>query len=200
MDHARDVAVLGVGGANLERALLGAVAKGAKTAVIFDSCHGATAGGKPLLARLTSIAADANIPVCGGSGMGFINTRLTAVASFYGAGHLRPGGISMIAHYGSVFTVMGMNDPRFRFDLMVSPEQEIGATVDEHIACAAGREITKAKAVFMEAARNPEGLVEALKLARARGVPVVVCKVGLTEEGARLARSHTGALAGSNAA
>ena len=195
LDHAPDVAVLGVGGTNLERALVDAIAKGAKSAVIFDACHG-----DGLLDRLKSIAAEANLPVCGGSGMGFINTRSCAVASFYGAGHLKPGGISLIAHSGSVFTVLGMNDPRFRFDLMVSPGQEIGATIDEYIAYAAGRETTKAIAVFMESARNPQGLVDALKLARAKGVPVVVCKVGRTEESARLARSHTGALVGSNAA
>lgn len=195
LDHAPDVAVLGVGGANLERALVDAIDKGAKSAVIFDACHG-----DGLLGRLKSIAAEANLPVCGGSGMGFINTRSRAVASFYGAGHLKPGGISLIAHSGSVFTVLGMNDPRFRFDLMVSPGQEIGATIDEYIAYAAGRETTKAIAVFMEAARNPQGLIDALKLAREKGVPVVVCKVGQTEESARLARSHTGALVGSNAA
>jgi len=195
LDHAPDVAVLGVGGANLERALLGAIDKGAKSAVIFDACHG-----DGLLDRLKSIAAEARIPVCGGSGMGFINTRSRAVASFYDAGHLKPGGISLIAHSGSVFTVLGMNDPRFRFDLMVSPGQEIGATIDEYIAHAAGRATTKAIAVFMESARNPQGLIDALKLARAKGVPVVVCKVGRTEESARLARSHTGALVGSNAA
>ena len=191
---------MGVGGVNLERALLDAIDKGAKSAVIFDSCHGATPDGKPLLSRLKSIAAEANLPVCGGSGMGFINTRSGAVASFYGAGHLKSGEISLIAHSGSVFTVLGMNDPRFRFDLMVSPGQEIGATIDEYIAYAAGRDTTKAIAVFMETARNPQGLIDALRLARARGVPVVVCKVGRTEESARLARSHTGALVGSNAA
>ncbi|MEZ5797726.1 MAG: acetate--CoA ligase family protein [Paracoccaceae bacterium] len=200
LDHAPDVAVLGVGGANLERALLDAIDRGARSAVIFDTCHGQTADGKPLLARLKSIAAEAGLPVCGGSGMGFINTRSGAVGSFYGAGHLKPGGISLIAHSGSVFTVLGMNDPRFRFDLMASPGQEIGATIDEYIAYAATRPTTTAIAVFIEAARNPQGLVEALKLARGQGVPVVVCKVGRTEESARLARSHTGALVGSAAA
>ena len=157
LDHAPDLAVLGVGGANLERALLEVIDKGAKSAVIFDSCHGETASGKPLLARLKSIAAEAGLPVCGGSGMGVINTHIGAVASFYGAGHLKPGGISLIAHSGSVFTVLGMNDPRFRFDLMISPGQEIGATIDEYIAYAAMCETTKAIAVFMEAARNPDG-------------------------------------------
>ncbi len=72
--------------------------------------------------------------------------------------------------------------------------------MDEYIAYAASRETTKAIAVFMESARNPEGLVDALKLARDAGKPVVLCKVGRTEESARLARSHTGALTGSHAA
>lgn len=200
LDHAPDVAVLGIGGANLETALLDAIDMGAKSAVIFDVCHGETASGAPILARLKDIAAEAGIPVCGGSGMGVINTHTGLVGSFYPADHMQAGGISLIAHSGSVFTVLGMNDPRFRFDLVASPGQEIGATVDEYIACAASRDTTRAIAVFMESARNPEGLVEALKLAREAGKPVVICKVGRTEESARLARSHTGALAGSHAA
>lgn len=200
LDHAPDIAVLGIGGANLERGLIDAIDKGARSAVIFDSCHGQTAEGAPILQRLKDIAREADLPVCGGAGMGFINTRSGAVASFYPADHLKPGGISLIAHSGSVFTVLGMNDPRYRFDLMASPGQEIGATIDEYIAYAASRDTTRAIAVFMEAARNPQGLIESLQFARDRGVPVVVCKVGRTEESARLARSHTGALAGSNTA
>lgn len=200
LDHAPDVAVLGVGAANLERALLDAIEAGARSAVIFDSCHGSTEMGTPLLDRLRAIAREADLPVCGGSGMGFINTRSGAVASFYPADHLKPGGITLIAHSGSVFTVLGMNDPRYRFDLMVSPGQEICAGIDEYISYAATRDATRAIAVFMEAARNPEGLVTSLKEARRRGIPVVICKVGSTEESARLARSHTGALVGSSAA
>ncbi|WP_343082459.1 acetate--CoA ligase family protein [Ostreiculturibacter nitratireducens] len=200
LDQAPDIAVLGIGGPNLERGLTDAIDKGARSAVIFDSCHGETADGAPILQRLKDIAREADLPVCGGSGMGFINTRSGAVASFYPADHLKPGGISLIAHSGSVFTVLGMNDPRYRFDLMASPGQEIGATIDEYITYAASRETTRAIAVFMETARNPQGLIESLKAARDRGVPVVICKVGRTEESACLARSHTGALAGSNAA
>ena len=200
LDHAPDVAVLGIAAKNLERALLDAIDVGAKSAVIFDSCHGQTETDMPILQRLKDIAREANLPVCGGSGMGFLNNHSGAVASFYPCEHMKPGGISLIAHSGSVFTVLGMNDPRFRFDLMVSPGQEIGASVDEYIAYAAGRDTTRVIAVFMESARNPQGLVDSLCLARDAGVPVVVCKVGRTEKSARLARSHTGALVGSHAA
>lgn len=200
MDYAPDVAILGIGGPNLEAALLDAIAIGAKSAVIFDACHGEAQNDTPILPRLRAIAAEAGLPICGGAGMGVLNTHTGLVGSFYPADHLKPGGISLIAHSGSVFTVLGMNDPRFRFDLMASPGQEIGATVDEYIAYAASRATTKAIAVFMEGARNPEGLVDSLKVARDAGKPVIICKVGRSDESARLARTHTGALAGSHAA
>ena len=200
LEYKPDLVVLGVGGHNLEAALLDAIAKGAKSVVLFDSCHGQNDHGQLILTRLKDIAKEANIPVCGGAGMGIINTRSGLVGSFYPADHLMPGGISLIAHSGSVFTVVGMNDPRFRFDVMASPGQEIGATVDEYIAYCVSRQTTKAIAVFMETARNPAGLIESLKLARDAGKPVIICKVGRSDESARLARSHTGALAGSHAA
>ncbi len=200
LDHVPDLAVLGIGGPNLEAALVDAIDLGVKSAVLFDACHGETPDGTSILARLRDIAAEAGLPVCGGAGMGVLNIRTGLTGSFYPADHMKPGGISLIAHSGSVFTVLGMNDPRFRFDLVASPGQEIGATVDEYIDYAAGRDTTKAIAVFMESARNPEGLVQSLKRARDAGKPVVICKVGRTEESARLARSHTGALAGSHTA
>ncbi len=200
LDEAPDLAVLGVGAANLEKALTDAIDKGARSTVIFDACYGETPSGAPLLARLRDIAREAGIPVCGGAGMGFINVSERCVASFYTAGHLKPGGISLIAHSGSVFTTLAMSDPRFRFDLLVSPGQEIGATIDEYIDYATSRPSTRAIAVFMEVARNPEGFVRSLKRARDEGVPVIVCKVGRSQESARMARSHTGALAGSQSA
>ncbi|MEM7193646.1 MAG: acetate--CoA ligase family protein [Pseudomonadota bacterium] len=200
LDHAPDMAILGVGRRNLEGALIDAIDAGAKSAVIFDTCQGQSADGETLLSRLKSIAREANIPICGGSGMGLINMQNGLVGSFYPVDQMKAGGISLIAHSGSVFTVLGMNDPRFRFDLLSSPGQEIGATVDEYISFATERETTHTIAVFMESARNPEGLIKCLLQARDAGKPVVICKVGRTEESARLARSHTGALAGSHEA
>ena len=197
---APDLAILGVGARNLERSLLDAIDAGAGSAVVFDACHGETADGEPLLDRLRAIAREADIPVCGGAGMGIINVETGCVASFYGGGRLKHGGITLIAHSGSVFTALAMNDPRYRFDLLVSPGQEIGATIDEYIDFALRRPSTKAIAVFMEAARDPARFRASLMRARDAGVPVIVCKVGRSDESARMARSHTGAMTGSGAA
>ncbi|MGI9406392.1 MAG: CoA-binding protein, partial [Hyphomicrobiaceae bacterium] len=192
-----DLAILNVGAARIEDALRQVIDGGARSAVIFDACHGETATGEPLLKRLRSMACDAGIPVCGGNGMGFFNLTDRIHASFYGAGHLKPGGISLIAHSGSVFTVLGLNDPRYRFDLMISPGQEIGATIDEYVDFAVSRATTTVVALFMEQARDPAAFIAALERAQQSGTPVVVCKVGRSAESARLAHSHSGAMVGS---
>lgn len=197
LDHAPDVVVIGVGGPNVEASLVDAIDAGAGSAVIFDSCQGMASSGEALLARLRDVSREANFPVCGGNGMGFINVPDGCVASFYDASALEPGNISLIAHSGSVFSVIAMNDPRYRFDLIASSGQEIGSTIDEYIDFVVDRPTTKAIAVFMETARNPEGFRAALKRAQSKGVPTIVCKVGRHDESARMALSHTGAMTGS---
>src|SRR5262245_43132454 len=48
LDTPPDLAILGVGAANLEPALRAAIDRGARSAVIFDACHGEAASGGPL--------------------------------------------------------------------------------------------------------------------------------------------------------
>ncbi|MDH3668365.1 MAG: acetate--CoA ligase family protein [Paracoccaceae bacterium] len=200
LDQPPDLAILNLGAARIEAGLAEVISARARSAVIFDPCHGDAADGSPLTERLRAMAREAGIPVCGGNGMGFIDVTRRLNASFYPSDHLKPGGITLIAHSGSVFTVLAMNDPRYRFDLLVSPGTEIGAGIDEYIGYALTRPTTKVIAVFMEGARNPGAFRAALERAEAQGVPVVVCKVGRTEQSARAATTHTGAMTGSDSA
>jgi acyl-CoA synthetase (NDP forming) len=59
---------------------------------------------------------------------------------------------------------------------------------------------TRAIGLFLEAVRDPATFRSALAEAARRDVPVVVLKTGRTERGAELARAHSGALAGEDAA
>jgi acetyltransferase len=195
-----DLVVIGVGGHHVEQVFDEAVAVGARSVSIFDACHGEARGGGKLIDYLRARAEALKLPVCGGNGMGFINATANCHATFYDCAHLKPGGISLIAHSGSVFTVLALNDLRYRFNLVISAGQEIGTRVDDYLDYALDQPETRVVAIFMEAARNPDGLARALGKAQARGVPVVVCKVGRTEDGARLAQSHSGAIAGNDAA
>ena len=195
-----DLVILNLGAARLEAGLEEAISTGAGSAVIFDACRGETAAGQPLREGLCDRAREAGLPVCGGNGMGFFNVPERCHASFYSAKHLKPGGITLIAHSGSVVTVLALNDPRYRFDLVVSPGQEIGTTIDQYIDYALERPSTRVIALFLEGVRAPDGFAAALAKAAAQGTPVVACKVGRTRESAALARSHSGTLAGSDAA
>ena len=189
-----DLVILAVGSRHIEAALQDCIETKCGGAVIFDDCI--EDGDPGLLDRLKKLVKTADFPVCGGNGMGFFNVSGQRLASYYPAGHLRSGGISLIAHSGSVFTVLALSDARYRFDLVVSPGQEIGATLDEYIDYAVTRPTTKVIAVFMESARNPHGFIQALSNAQKAQIPVIICKVGRTEESANMAHSHTGALAG----
>ncbi|MFP6744028.1 MAG: acetate--CoA ligase family protein, partial [Alphaproteobacteria bacterium] len=54
--------------------------------------------------------------------------------------------------------------------------------------------------LFMETVRDPAGFVAALEKANHRQIPIVAVKLGRTETGARMAQSHSGAMAGFDAA
>jgi acyl-CoA synthetase (NDP forming) len=68
--------------------------------------------------------------------------------------------------------------------------------MDEYLDFALDQPSTRVVGLFMETARNPEGLARAFAKARDRRIPVVALKVGRTELAARLAVSHSGAIAG----
>ena len=178
LESAPDLVVAAVSGARVEQVLDDAIALGARAMTIFDACHGVDDQGRSILTRVRDKARHAGLPICGGNAMGFYNITQRCHVSFYAADHLKPGGITLIAHSGSVFTVLALNDPRYRFDLAVSSGQEIGATLDEYMDFALDRDETRVIALFMEQARRPERFAAALEKAADRGVPVVVCKVG----------------------
>ena len=194
-----DMAILNVNSARMETLFNEAIDAGVKALTIFDNCRLENEASPTLLERLNSRAREAGIAVCGGNSMGYYHLDQGVHASFYVADHLKPGHITLIAHSGSVFTVLVHNDQRFRFNLAVSAGQEIGATVDVYIDYALELPTTRVIALFIEAIRNPEAFIAALEKAQARNVPVVACKVGRTEKSAKLALTHCGAMAGDDA-
>ncbi len=194
-----DLAVLAVRNERLEGAMAQAVAAGAGAAVIFASATLAQDAAPPLIARLRALAGD--MPVCGPNGMGFYNDLDRVwIGGFRSPRRPVPGGIALIAHSGSVFGALAHNDPRLRFALAVSPGQELTATAADYLAHAVRRPEVRAVGLFLETARDPAALRAALSEAASRDVPVVALKVGRTPAAAAAALSHTGAVAGSDAA
>jgi acetate---CoA ligase (ADP-forming) len=197
---APDMAILAVAGSRLEAALEDAIKGGVRSAVIFDSCYLDSDTDPPLLDRLKARATEAGIPVCGGNGMGFYNFDTATHASFYHPPKRAAGPIACIAHSGSVFAHVAINDPRYRFNMVASPGQEISATAADYLDYVLDLPTTRVVAMFLEAIRDPERFVAALEKAKRKSIPLVAVKLGRTEESVRLAATHTKAIAGSAAA
>ena len=196
-----DLAVLAVRNDRLEAALRDTAAAGIRAAVIFASCILPDDTDPPLHARLAAIARSAGIAVCGGNCMGFYNDLDGVwVCGFPSQRSRRPGGIALLAHSGSVFGALAHNDPRLRFAFAISPGQEMTVTIADYLDYVVERPDVRAVGLFLETARDPAGLRTALAKAAQRRVPVVALKVGRTEAAAAAALTHTGAIAGSDAA
>jgi len=192
---------LGVANARLEAALGEAIAAGARATTIFGSGYLADDGDPPLTQRLATLARSAGLAICGGNGMGFYNLDAGVMVCGFPPPHaLRPGGVSLICHSGSVFQALANYDRRFGWNLAVSAGQELVTTAADYLDFALDQPTTRAVGLFLETVRDPAGFTAALEKAAARDIPVVALKVGRTAESARLAVSHSGAVAGDHAA
>ena len=195
-----DLAVLSVASHRMERTLTDAISAGARSAVIFDPCFFEGDTQPPLLDRLKAIAREARLPVCGGNGMRFYNFDSRTFVAFTRPGGTANGHIAAFCHSGSVFGYLANFDTRHRYNLITSQGQEIGASVADYMDYALEQPTTRVIALFLESVRDPEGFVRALEKAKSRRIPVVITRTGRTEESARLAVTHSGAIASSDTA
>ncbi|MEX0991016.1 MAG: acetate--CoA ligase family protein [Actinomycetota bacterium] len=196
-----DIALLGVGNHLIEDQLDLAIETGAKSAAIFASCYTSTPAGEPtLLERLTEKARAAELAICGGNCMGFLNVdRKLRVCGFVEP-DLEPGPITFISHSGSVFSAMAFNDRDLRFNVIVSAGQEIATTTADYMHYALDQDTTKAIGLFIETIRDPDTFVDALRRAAEKDVPVVALKVGREAKAREMVAAHSGALAGEDGA
>src|SRR2546425_5394984 len=197
-----DIAILGVPNAKLEEQLRAAAEAGARSAVIFASCYEEPVPGRsPLTERLASVAREADMALCGGNGMGFLNVeRRLRACGFHEPEDLEPGGITFFSHSGSAFSAMLHNDRGLRFNLVVSTGLELVTTMDRYMEYALELESTRAVAMFLETVREPAEFRAALAKAWDRDVPVVAMKVGREAAARDLVTAHSGALAGEDGA
>ncbi|HZF14806.1 MAG TPA: acetate--CoA ligase family protein [Steroidobacteraceae bacterium] len=192
--------IFAVSDARLEAALDDVIAQGARAATIMSALVLDNDREPPLRERVLAKLSAAGLVVCGANGMGFYNFADGIWGcGFYTRAHGRDGNVAFISHSGSGMCGIVDCDERIRFNLVVSTGQELAVTMDEYLDFALEQPSTRVAALFMETARNPEGLVRAFAKARERRIPIVALKVGRTELSARLTVSHSGAIAGEDA-
>jgi acetate---CoA ligase (ADP-forming) len=188
-----DLAIVSVPNRVLERSVEEAIGSGARSLLIFASAE-LEGDGK---ARIATLARSAKVALCGANCMGFFNAMqpIRAFSALF-PDDLACGGITCIAQSGSLLQALLFNDERLQFNLAVSSGQELVTTAADFMDYALEQSATRLIALVLESVRDPAGFIQALEKAQHRGVPVIALKLARTAAGAKLALSHTGAIAG----
>ena len=195
-----DHALLLVANDRLETVVEQAIKADVKALSIFSSCYLPDDADPPLLERLRAMIREAGIAVCGGNGGGFYNRDHGIHCSLGSAAKQAPGDITLISQSGSIYSGLMENDGRLSFNFSVSSGQEIATTTADYMDYALGLPTTKVIALFIETIRDADGFIVAAERAAQLDIPIVAVKVARTEASKAMAVSHSGAMAGDDAA
>ena len=185
----------------IETSLDEVIALGIPACTIFSSLLLADDSSPNLKQRITAKAAAAGLLVAGANGMGFYNVRDRVLAGgFDTRDHPFPGNVSLISQSGAGMSGIVDCEQRIQFNFAVSSGYELTVSMEDYLDYALDLPETRVVGLFLETSRYPDKLLSAFKKANDREIPIVVLKVGRTDLAARLAVSHSGALAGSDRA
>ncbi|MCC6473740.1 MAG: acetate--CoA ligase family protein [Burkholderiales bacterium] len=204
-----DCAFIAVPAAAVEDAVRACAAKGVRAAIVITAGFGELGEeGRARQERIAAIARAAGMRMLGPNCMGVINFARrfypTFLTLFRGDEDPAPasGSISLVSQSGAVGGhVYELGRARgVGFAKWITTGNQADVQVADCIAWFAQDPQTRAIMVYMEGSPDPGRLLRALRLARQAGKPVVLLKSGRSQIGGEAARSHTGALTGSDAA
>jgi acyl-CoA synthetase (NDP forming) len=201
-----DLVALVVPREGVEAALNEASSAGAGGVVVYASGYGEMARDEGAAAqqRLAGIARAARMPVLGPNCMGLVNHELGVGVSFipeYSKMPRRLGPIAFVSQSGALGYCLAQAAERgLGFRYFFSAGNSADVDVADLIGAMAEDPEIRAIACLFEGVPSAQRLLEAGEKARRAGKPVIVYKLGVSEDGAAAARSHTGSLAGSGAA
>ena len=175
------------------------VAKGIKAGLLVSAGLGETGEeGAKVEREILSIANNGGLRFVGPNCMGHIN----ASSNFYTVGFapiVKTGGIGLVAQSGG-FTGHILHcgvEMGIGFSKVISSGNEADLQLEDYIEYLAQDPETKVITAYVEGFKNGRRF---LKLAQetTKKKPIVIMKVGRTNAGAKAAKSHTGALSGSD--
>ena len=180
-------------------------AKGVPYVIIFSSGFSEVGGGGVELQReLQQIAREHDIGVIGPNCQGMINVADRVYAGFGSVFYTDydPGAISMVSQSGGFgFSVMNLSskDGGLPFRQMVTTGNEIGVSTLDFMDYFIRDPHTEVIAGYVEGLKDAHRLLEVGERALEAGKPILMWKVGNTEQGQRAAASHTANLGGAMA-
>jgi len=191
---------------DVERALEDCARKRVKVASIYSNGF-ADAGsqGAQRQARLVEQARALGVRLLGPNSMGVVNLagRVALTVNAVLEMEAPPvGGTSLVSQSGTMLgTLLSRGAARgLGYAKLVSIGNEADLGVGEVVDLLVDDADTRVIALFLETVRDAARLAAAARRAHAAGKPVVAYKLGRSPLGEALARSHTGALAGTDVA
>jgi len=179
---------------------------GAKVVTVYSDGFGETGPeGMKRQEELVATAHTLGLRILGPNSIGCADLHSGGVISVnaaFEADSLIAGNLSLVSQSGSMMgSLLSRAAARgFGFAKSVSVGNESDICVGEVVDALVDDAETKVILLFLETLRRADLLGAALDRARAAGKPVVAYKLGRSEQGDALAQSHTGAMAGNDAA
>jgi len=179
--------------------------RGVKVAsILAGGFADAGAAGASMQDDLARIVRETGVRLVGPNSIGTVSTdpavALTANAAF-AVDKLRSGTWGLVSQSGSLIgALLSRADARgIGFSRLISVGNEVDLAVGEIADMMVDDPKTNAILLFMETLRDGDRLARAARRAHAAGKPVIAYKLGRSAIGQELAKSHTGAIAGSDA-
>lgn len=201
-----DCAVLTIARDAVEAVVLACARAGVGGVIVYASGYSET--GRPerirLQARLGDIASETGLRIIGPNCIGIVNARCGASMTFSNLPAFRPwspDAIGLISQSGALgFALAQAAEHGMPFSHVLTAGNSCDVDVADQVSYLAGDPDCRAIACVFEGMPAPERLIEAGRIAWAADKPLVIYKLATGEHGAAAAMSHTGSLAGSDAA
>src|SRR5437588_1540318 len=200
-----DCAVIAVPANLAIEAMESCVTKGVKGVVMFTAGFAEIGPeGRAMQERITRIARDSGIRLCGPNCLGLFNMRTGHTAtfsSFLEEGPTPAGPLGMVTQSGAFGThLLALAARRgIQVGVWMSTGNEADVAGADGSCFMADDPETQAIACYVEAIKDGALFAEAVARAPANGTPVIAMQAGGSAVGAAAAASHTASLAGSDA-
>ena len=201
-----DHVFIAVDGNKIIDAIIDAVSINIKCATILSGGFSESGSeGLNLEKQILHIAREGKLRILGPNSIGIINISDSVVLSanaMLDLPNLKKGGLSVISQSGSLIgaLIAHGHSRGIGFSKLFSVGNESDLTVGEIGKMLIDDNDTHTIILFLETLRNSQEVSEMARLAYASGKSVITYKLGKSDLGKELAKSHTGAIAGSDEA
>ncbi|MDX1483267.1 MAG: acetate--CoA ligase family protein [Alphaproteobacteria bacterium] len=182
-----------------------AAAEGARSATVFTSGFDeiGTEEGRRLGDELRAAIAETGMAVSGPNCLGNMAAPSSLVTMPDDRPQVvEPGPVSIVGQSGGLAMAVKrtLEERGVNTGYVVTSGNEAGLTTADYIRFFTADPDTRVIVSYLEGIHDRDGFLDACRAAREAGKPVIVMKLGTSEQGRGAALAHTGALAGSIAA